>query len=54
MMFLALETLSLSGVSLENVRKKLVHAFNFSRLLSLILQHCPGSKEFLNTVIDSS
>lgn len=53
MMFLALETLSLSAVFLENAGKELAHALNFSRLLSLTLRHCPGSEEFLNAVIDS-
>jgi len=53
MMFPALETLSLSAVSLENAGKKLAHALNFSRLSSLTLRHSPGSEEFLNAVIDS-
>ena len=51
-MFPALETLSLSAVSLENAGKELVYALNFSRLSSLTLRHCPGSEEFLNAVID--
>lgn len=53
MMLPALETLSLSAVSLKNAGKKLAHALDFSRLSSLILPHCPGSEEFLNAVIDS-
>jgi hypothetical protein len=36
-MFPALETLSLSAVSLENAGKELVYALNFSRLSSLTL-----------------
>jgi hypothetical protein len=49
-----METLSLNAVLLENARKELVYTFNFSCLLSLILQNYPKSKEFLNTVINIS
>ncbi|PVH67571.1 hypothetical protein DL98DRAFT_600354 [Cadophora sp. DSE1049] len=50
-MFPALETLSLSAISLENAEK--AYALNFSGLSSLKLRHCSGSEEFLTAVIDS-
>jgi hypothetical protein len=53
-MFPALETLSLSDISLENAEKGIAYAFNFSELSSLTLRHCSGSEEFLTAVIDSS
>jgi hypothetical protein len=52
-MFPALETLSLSTVSLENAGEKLAHALNFSRLSLLKLRHSLGSEEFLNAVMSS-
>ncbi|KAH6667391.1 hypothetical protein B0J14DRAFT_602141 [Halenospora varia] len=50
-MFPALETLSLSAISLENAEK--AYALNFSGLSSLTLRYCSGSEEFLTAVIDS-
>jgi hypothetical protein len=52
-MFPALETLSLSAISLENAEKGVAYALNFSGLSSLTLRHCSGSEEFLTAVIDS-
>jgi len=52
-MFPALETLSLSGISLENAQKGIAYAFNFHELSSLTLHHCSGSEEFLTEVIGS-
>ena len=46
-MFPALETLSLSAISIENAGKGLAYALNFSGLSSLTLRHCSGSEEFL-------
>ncbi|KAH9208526.1 hypothetical protein DL95DRAFT_467674 [Leptodontidium sp. 2 PMI_412] len=52
-MFPALETLSLSDISLENAQKRIAYAFNAHELSSLTLRHCSGSEEFLNEVIGS-
>ena len=52
-MFPALETLSLSHISLGNAQKGIADAVNFHQLSSLTLRHCAGSEEFLTEVIGS-
>jgi hypothetical protein len=51
--FPALDTLSLSYISLENAENEIAYAFNFTELSSLTLRHCSGFEEFLTEFIGS-